>query len=310
MLQIPVPALGQRVRAGAFHGSSDALGVAELALRAHPLLVITRNAADAQRLLDEIPFFAPALRVHLFPDWETLPYDHFSPHHDLVSERLATLYQLMRGAFDIALIPVATALQRLAPVEYLAANTFFFRLGDVLLGQKLREQLTLAGYTHVTQVIAPGEYSFRGGLIDLFPMGSTLPYRIDLLDDQIDTIRTFDVDTQRSIYKVNEVRLLPAREFPLDEAAQTRFRHHFREKFEGSIRSTVYRDVSKDASSGIEYFLPLFFEETALITQYLPQKRQLCHGRSTRGDRAVLERHPRPPRHGARRPRQPCTATA
>ena len=281
MLQIPVPAPGQRVRAGAFHGSSDALALAQLALRARPLLIVTRNAADAQRLVEEIPFFAQALRVHLFPDWETLPYDHFSPHHDLVSERLATLYQLMRGEFDIALVPIATALQRLAPVEYLAANTFFFRHGDVLLGHKLREQLTLAGYTHVTQVIAPGEYSFRGGLIDLFPMGSTLPYRIELLDDQVDTIRTFDVDTQRSIYKVNEVRLLPAREFPLDETAQTRFRHAFREKFEGDpSRSTVYRDVSKGIPSpGIEYFLPLFFEKTALITQYVPAETTIClHG--------------------------------
>ena len=281
MFGIPVPAPGERVRAGAYHGSSDALGVAELALRARPLLVVTETAGDAQRLLVEIPFFAPALRTHLFPDWETLPYDHFSPHHDLVSERLATLYQLMRGDFDLALIPVATALQRLAPVEYLAASTFFFRQGDTLLGQKLREQLTLAGYTHVTQVIAPGEYCFRGGLIDLFPMGSALPYRIDLLDDQIDTIRTFDVDTQRSIYKVNDVRLLPAREFPLDDDAQTRFRRNFREKFEGDpSKSRVYKDVSKGIPApGIEYYLPLFFDKTALITDYLPQAATVCvHG--------------------------------
>ena len=121
-----------------------------------------------------------------------------------------------RDQIDIALVPITTALQRLCPVEYLAGSTFFFRHGDTLLGQKLREQLVRAGYSHVTQVIAPGEYSFRGGLIDIFPMGSALPYRIDLLDDQIDTIRTFDVDTQRSIYKVNEVRLLPARAYRVD----------------------------------------------------------------------------------------------
>jgi transcription-repair coupling factor (superfamily II helicase) len=281
LLDIPVPAQGERVRAGAFHGSSDALGLAEFALRGRPLLVVTESATDAQRLLEEIPFFAPALRAHLFPDWETLPYDHFSPHHDLVSERLATLYQLMRGDFDVALIPVATALQRLAPVEYLAGSTFFFRQGDTLLGQKLREQLTLAGYTHVTQVIAPGEYCFRGGLIDLFPMGSALPYRIDLFDDEIDTIRTFDVDTQRSIYKVNEVRLLPAREFPLDEDAQTRFRRNFREKFEGDpSKSRIYKDVSKGVPApGIEYYLPLFFDKTALMADYLPQETIVCiHG--------------------------------
>jgi len=281
MLQIPVPAPGERVRAGAFHGSSDALGVAELALRARPLLVVTENAADAQRLLAEIPYFAAGLRARLFPDWETLPYDHFSPHHDLISDRLATLYQLMQDQIDVALIPLTTALQRLPPLEYLSANTFFFRQGDVLLGHRLREQLTRAGYTHVTQVIAPGEYSFRGGLIDLFPMGSALPYRIELLDDRIDTLRTFDVDTQRSVYKVNDVRLLPAREFPLDEEAQTRFRRNFRERFEGDpSRSAVYRDVSKGIPSpGVEYFLPLFFDSTALITDYLPAGTTVCvHG--------------------------------
>jgi transcription-repair coupling factor (superfamily II helicase) len=286
VLNLAIPPAGQRVRAPVLHGSGDALALAGLALRARPLLVVTETAADAQRLRDEIPFFASRLRVHLFPDWETLPYDHFSPHHDLVSERLATLYQLLQDQIDIALVPVTTAVQRLCPVEYLAGSTFFFRHGDTLVGQKLREQLVRAGYSHVTQVIAPGEYSFRGGLIDIFPMGSALPYRIDLLDDQIDTIRTFDVDTQRSIYKVNEVRLLPAREFPLDEAAQTRFRHNFREKFEGDpSRSTVYRDVSKGVpSAGVEYFLPLFFESTALITDYLPAGTTVClHGDAAAG---------------------------
>jgi transcription-repair coupling factor (superfamily II helicase) len=289
MLNLVVPSGGQRMRTPPLHGSSDALVLAELALRARPLLVVSETAADAQRLLEEIPFFAPRLRVHLFPDWETLPYDHFSPHHDLVSERLATLYQLLQDQIDIALVPITTALQRLCPVEYLAGSTFFFRHGDTLLGQKLREQLVRAGYSHVTQVIAPGEYSFRGGLIDIFPMGSPLPYRIDLLDDQIDTIRTFDVDTQRSIYKVNEVRLLPAREFPLDEAAQTRFRRSFREKFEGDpSRSTVYRDVSKGIpSAGVEYFLPLFFDSSALITDYVPAAATIClHGDTT----AAIER--------------------
>ena len=286
MLNLAPPSAGQRSQTPPLHGSSDALALARLALGTRPLLVVAETAADAQRLRDEIPFFAPRLRVHLLPDWETLPYDHFSPHHDLVSERLAALYQLLQDQIDIALVPVTTAIQRLCPVEYLAGSTFFFRHGDVLAGQKLREQLVRAGYSHVTQVIAPGEYSFRGGLIDIFPMGSALPYRIDLLDDQIDTIRTFDVDTQRSIYKVNEVRLLPAREFPLDEAAQTRFRRNFREKFEGDpSRSTVYRDVSKGIpSAGVEYFLPLFFDGTALITDYVPAGATVClHGDAAAG---------------------------
>src|SRR4051812_22508641 len=268
---------GHKTRAGPYHGSADALAIAELAGKVRPLLVITATAGDAQRLLDEIPYFNPALKVHLLPDWETLPYDTFSPHHDLVSERLATLYQITQQAFDIAIVPVTTALYRFAPIEYLAARTFFFKQGETLAADELRKQLTIAGYTHVAQVLSPGEYSFRGGLIDLFPMGSALPYRLDLFDNQIESIRSFDVDTQRSIYKVNDVRLLPAREFPLDEDGQTMFRRNFRARFEGDpSRSRLYKDVSNGiAPAGIEYYLPLFFEHTALLTDYLPPQTTL-----------------------------------
>ena len=273
-----LPAPGQRTSTALLHGSSDAPLLAELAVRARPLLVLTESAWQAQRLLQEIPFFAPQLRVHMLPDWETLPYDHFSPHHDLVSERLATLCQLVRGDIDIALVPVTTALYRMAPVDFITANTFYFRQGAKLGAEALRHQLTLAGYNHVTQVIAPGEYSFRGGLIDLYPMGSPLPYRIDLFDETIDSIRNFDVDSQRSIMKVPEVRLLPAREFPMDEAARTAFRQRFRERFEGDpSRSQVYKDVSKGIpTAGIEYYLPLFFDSTALVTDYLPKNTTVC----------------------------------
>src|SRR5258706_15262871 len=253
-------------------GSSDALALSRLAVESRPLAVFTANALDAGRLLEEIAWFAPQLRTCMLPDWETLPYDTFSPHHDLVSERLATLYQITQQAFDIVIVPVTTALYRLPPVEYLAARTFFFKQDEKLAAAELRKQLTIAGYTHVTQVLAPGEYAFRGGLIDLFPMGSAVPYRIDLFDDQIETIRSFDVDTQRSIYKVNEVRLLPAREFPLDEDGQTMFRRNFRTRFEGDpSRSRVYKDVSNGIGpAGIEYYLPLFFDHTAILTDYLP----------------------------------------
>ena len=273
-----LPAPGQRTSTALLHGSSDAPLLAELAARARPLLVLTESAWQAQRLLQEIPFFAPQLRVHMLPDWETLPYDHFSPHHDLVSERLATLCQMVRGDIDIALVPVITALYRMAPVDFITANTFYFRQGAKLGAEALRHQLTLAGYNHVTQVIAPGEYSFRGGLIDLYPMGSPLPYRIDLFDEVIDSIRSFDVDSQRSIMKVPEVRLLPAREFPMDEAARTAFRQRFRERFEGDpSRSQIYKDVSKGIpTAGIEYYLPLFFDSTALVTDYLPKNTTVC----------------------------------
>ena len=275
---LTIPAPGTVSRHGNFAGSSDALFLAELGQQAKPLTVITANALDAQRLLEEIPYFAPELKVHLLPDWETLPYDTFSPHHDLVSERLATLYQVMNGACDVLIAPLTTVLYRMLPREYLAAHTFFLKQGETLDLAGLRSQLTLAGYSHVTQVFSPGEYSVRGGLIDLFPMGSPLPYRIDLMDNEIDTIRTFDVDTQRSIYPVKEIRLLPAREFPLDEAGRTTFRGNFREKFEGDpTKKQIYKDISKGLTpAGIEYYLPLFFDQTATLFDYVPDNSVLC----------------------------------
>jgi transcription-repair coupling factor (superfamily II helicase) len=253
-------------------GSADALALARLAQTEKPLGVVTASALDAQRLVDEVRWFAPQLRVCLLPDWETLPYDQFSPHQDLVSERLATLYRIQRGDFDIALVPTATALVRLCPPAYIAGHTFFLKVGDRLSLERLREQLALAGYEHVTQVVSPGEVCFRGGLIDLFPMGSALPYRIDLDDDVIDAIKTFDVDTQRTLYSVNEIRMLPAREFPLDDAGRARFRSRWRELFEGDpSKKPLYRDVSNGVpAAGIEYYLPLFFESVATIFDYLP----------------------------------------
>jgi len=269
---------GARRRVTGLVGSADALALARLAAQAQPIALITANAQDAQRLCNEILWFAPQLRVCLLPDWETLPWDNFSPHHDLVSERLATLYRIQRGEFDIAVVPAPTALARLCPPAYLAAYTFFIAEGAMLDADALREQLLTAGYTHVTQVVAPGEYCVRGALIDLFPMGSVLPYRIERFDDSIDSIRTFDVDTQRTLYKVKEVRLLPAREFPLDEAGRARFRARFREVFEGDpSRQGVYRDISHGTpSAGIEYYLPLFFESVATLFDYLPANTTLA----------------------------------
>ena len=276
-----LPKLGNRFALPALHGSADAYvlaqAAAELKSQQRMLTVAVANAADAQRLLAEIPWFGnkehAGLRCHLLPDWETLPYDAFSPHQDLVSERLATLYEVQNGQCDVLIVPATTALVRMAPPSFLAAYTFFFKQGETLDETRLKSQLTLAGYTHVTQVMSPGEYSVRGGLIDLFPMGSALPYRIDLFGDTIETIRTFDADTQRSLYPVKEVRMLPGREFPMDEAARTAFRSRWREVFEGDpSKSAIYKDIGHGiASAGIEYYLPLFFEETATLFQYLPQ---------------------------------------
>ena len=272
---------GERTQLPPFAGSADALHIAQLAGSSdkHKLLaVLTASANDAQRLLDEIPWFAPDLRVRLLPDWETLPYDSFSPHHDLISERLATLYSVMRGECDVLLVPASTAVYRFTPPAYLAAYTFFLKKGETLATEPFRAQLTLAGYTHVTQVVAPGEYSVRGGLIDLFPMGSPLPFRLDLFDDEIESIKTFDVDTQRTLYPVAEIRLLPAREFPLDDKGRAHFRQRFREIFDGDpARSGIYKDVSNGIpSAGIEYWLPLFFDATATLFDYLPKDTLLC----------------------------------
>jgi transcription-repair coupling factor (superfamily II helicase) len=276
-LKKALPKPGTRFALPTLHGSADACALAQAALelksRGQMLAVIVASASDGQRLLDEIPWFGgDALRCHLLPDWETLPYDAFSPHQDLVSERLATLHEISSGQCDVMIVPATTALVRMAPPSFLAAYTFFFKQGEKLDEAQLKTQLTLAGYTHVTQVMSPGEYSVRGGLIDLFPMGSALPYRLDLFGDTIETIRTFDADTQRSLYPVKDVRLLPGREFPMDEAARTTFRSRWRELFEGDpSRSVVYKDISSGiASAGIEYYLPLFFEETATLFDYLP----------------------------------------
>jgi len=288
-MQLSLPSIGHPIRFSYGANGLDSLSLAEFACRlkttgqppATPLVIITANAFEAQRLLEEMAFFAPALKLNLLPDWETLPYDVFSPHPDLISERLATLHQISQNLSDVVIIPVATALLRLPPVAYLSAHTFMLSKGQTLDLEALRHQCAQAGYHHVSQVMSPGEFSVRGGLVDLFPMGSVMPYRIDLFDDEIETIRTFDIDTQRSLYPVPEIRLLPAREFPLDEAAINRFRSQFREHFEGDPqRAKIYKDVSKGAASGgIEWYLPLFFEQTATIFDYLPNHAALClHG--------------------------------
>ncbi|MFZ5568650.1 MAG: transcription-repair coupling factor [Pseudomonadota bacterium] len=263
-------------------GSADALLLARLARREKEsgrlLAIVCADATDAQRLIDEIAFFDPDLRCALFPDWETLPYDTFSPHQDLISERLATLWRLYnhgRGkpedTTDVVLIPASTALYHLAPPSFLAATTFAFETGQKLDEAQLRAQLTLAGYNHVTQVVSPGEYAVRGGLIDLFPMGSQVPYRVDLFDNEVDSIRTFDPDTQRSLYPVPAVRLLPGREFPMDEDSRKLFRQRWRELLEGDpTKSRLYKDIGAGvATAGIEYYLPLFFEQTATVFDYL-----------------------------------------
>jgi transcription-repair coupling factor (superfamily II helicase) len=262
-------------------GSADSLWLSREARARRPIVVLTASAQDAERLREEAAWFDPQLRVHRLPDWEILPYDQFSPHPDLISERLATLWQFANGTFDIGIVPVTTALQRLPPRAYLAGRTFHLKTKDRLDLEALRAQMVLAGYAHVQQVMSPGEFCVRGGVIDLYPTGSAVPYRLDLLGEEIETIRTFDVDSQRSIYPVAEIRMLPAREFPLDEEGRAHFRECFRERFEGDpTKSQVYKDVSNGiAPAGVEAYLPLFFDETATLFDYVPaDARLVMHG--------------------------------
>ena len=274
---IPAPRAGQRFTFSGLVGSADAALIAQSALRYRNnfsvMVIFCAQAQEAQRLLEEIPAFAPQLKTRLLPDWEILPYDHFSPHQDLVSERLATLYELLNGSCDIVLVPITTALQRLGPPNFLSGHTFFFRQSDKLNEAALKLQLQQAGYDPVSAVMRPGEYSIRGGLIDLFPMGSNLPYRLDLFGDEIEQIRAFDPDTQRSLYPVKEVRLLPGHEFPFDDASRTAFRGRWREVFEGDpTRCSIYKDANLGIpSAGIESYLPLFFEERSSLFNYFPR---------------------------------------
>ncbi len=284
-MELPKLTAGKRFQSPMPVGSGDALLLARLAEREagnkRVTAIVTADASDARRLQDEMAFFAPELRTALFPDWETLPYDTFSPHQDLISERLAALWRISQGEADVVLIPATTALYRLAPPAFLAGYTFAFQAGQKLDEAKLKAQLTLAGYNHVSQVVSHGEYSVRGGLIDLFPMGSLVPYRVDLFDDEIDSIRTFDPDTQRSLYPVKEVRLLPGREFPMDEDARAHFRSKWRELLEGDpTKSRIYKDMGNGvATAGIEYYLPLFFDNTASVFDYLGSNATLVlHG--------------------------------
>ena len=226
-------------------------------------IVFTPDAETALRLQTAWQFFRPQDNALFLPDWETLPYERFSPHQDLVSERLSVLWQLKNGLADALFVPVSTAMQRLAPAPFLLGRTFWLKTGQRLDIAALRQNLVEAGYSAVSNVVAGGEFAVRGGIVDLFPTGSDTPYRIDLFDDEIDSIKTFDPDSQRTIAPVSEIRLLPAHEFPTDDAAQKIFRSRFREEVNGNPNAAaVYKAVSGGQfGAGVEYYLPLFFED-------------------------------------------------
>lgn len=264
----------QRLAWRGLEGSAAALALARAAdIHTGPLLVLTQDETQAWRLEAALRFFSPpGLPVLHFPDLETLPYDLFSPHQDILSERLATLYRLPRLEKGLVIVSADTLLQRLPPRDYLEARAFLLKTGEKLDMLALRERLSRVGYQGVSEVQAHGEFAVRGAILDIYPMGSREAYRIDLFDDEVESIRSFDPETQRSIDRLDEIRVLPGREFPLDDEAIQFFRRRYRERLPGDpSRSRIYADVSEGvAPAGIEYYLPLFFEQTASLFDYLP----------------------------------------
>ncbi len=255
------------------HGSAFALALADTG-RAHAGLVVavTRDTQTAHALEAELGTFAGGdIDVLHFPDWETLPYDLFAPHPDIVSQRVATLYRLPTTKRGVLVVPVATLMQRLAPRSYITGAGLVLELRQKLDLATEQRRLEQSGYRHVPQVGEPGDFAVRGALIDIFPMGAAEPYRIELFDEEIESIRTFDPETQRSDAKVESVRLLPAREFPLTEESAKAFRNTLRERFPiDPRRCPIYQDIRECvAPAGIEYYLPLFFEKTATLFDYL-----------------------------------------
>jgi len=276
---LPRPAKRSR-RWGSAHGSAAALAIAETALRHDSLVVVAAGSVqEAATLEREIGFYTDgAVPVFHFPDWETLPYDLFSPHQDIVSQRLRTLDWLPDARHGVLIAPISTLLQRVVPPSYLAGHVLDLEVGQQLTIAELRRRLERGGYRHVSQVREHGEFAVRGALVDLFPMGRETPLRIDFFDDEIDTIRTFDPETQISDERIKGVHMLPAREFPLTDKGIEQFRRAFREAFEADSRqSPIYRDVSQGvAPAGLEYYLPLFFEQVATLFDYLPAKARYC----------------------------------
>jgi transcription-repair coupling factor (superfamily II helicase) len=273
-LDYPMPAgAGDIKRIGQLKGSAQGY-LAAAAARRHKgvTLVIATSSDTAVRLASEIAFFDPEVELLSFPDWETLPYDNFSPHQDIISERILSLYRLPQLSRGILIVTAATLMQRIAPRQFIGGNSLLLDTGQKLDPSETRQMLSDAGYRAVETVYEHGEFAQRGAILDIYPMGSRLPYRIDLFDDEIETLRVFDPETQRSIEQVEQVRLLPAQEFPFDASAITGFRQRWRERFDVDPgRCPTYQDVSNGVTPpGIEYYLPLFFDSSMTLFDYLP----------------------------------------
>ena len=256
---------GDIKRLGQVTGCSTGLLLQQLLEQQHQglVLMVCKDNETALRVREETRFFCQNdQEILLFPDWETLPYDSFSPHQDIISQRIETLYRLPSMKRGVLIVSVSTLMQRIAPKTFITGHSLSLDAGQAFNPEELRKQLTHAGYQAVNTVFEHGEFAVRGSIIDIFPMGSDVPFRIDLFDDEIETLRTFDPESQRSIDTLDQVRLLPAREYPFNEQSIRLFKQQWRERFEVDFtRCPVYRDVSEGmAPSGLENYLPLFFD--------------------------------------------------
>ncbi len=268
---------------GQLYGSSLPLALAEFCQYTTGVkLLIAPDNLTAAQLLEELQFFLPkerdAQEILLFPDWETLPYDRFSPHQDIISERLYTLSRIPLSTNAIVISAASTLMHRLCPPQFITQHGLVLREGQTIQVDQFRQQLQQAGYHCVNKVLEHGEFAVRGAIIDIYPMGSGLPFRIELFDDVVDSLRQFDPESQRTIEKISQIHVLPAREFPLNEQSISLFRRLFREQFSGNpSQCPIYESVSDGQfPSGIEYYLPLFFEKTATFFDYLPTQASVC----------------------------------
>ena len=291
---------GSRTALGPLTGSAPARLLCELGERAGFQLVITPDTLTANALRRESAFYNRDIRAEIltFPDWETLPYDNFSPHQDIISERLHTLYRLPSLRTGILLVPVSTLMHRLPPREYIVGNSLVLETGQSLDAIDFRQRLERNGYQSVETVLEHGEFALRGSLLDIFPMGSTLPFRIDLFDGEVDTLRTFDPETQRTVEKVTAIDLLPAREFATDRESILRFQHQWHQSFDVDHDACpMYREISEGrVPGGSEYYLPLFFEGCGTLFDYLPEDTTVVtvgahHGAAEQFWREVQNRH-------------------
>ncbi len=284
LLNIPAATPGQPLLLGQLYGASRSLMLAEqIATHAGLSVIVSSDMADADQIEQEVMFFSQQKpKTFRFPDLETLAYDQFSPHQDIISERIKCLASIPSATHGLLILPIGTLLQKVPPPEFIHQRSLFLKIGDRIEPTDLRAKLAHYGYRAVAQVEEHGEYATRGSILDLFPMGSRTPFRIEFFDDELESIRSFDTDSQCSLESLNEINLLPAQEYPLDEAGIKTFRQRFRERFDIDPNTCpVYTDVSQGMSSpGIEYYLPLFFDRLVSLFDYIPDTAQFLFDRA------------------------------